>query len=335
MSTVLVTGGLGFIGSHTVVELVKAGYRPVIIDNLFNSEMSVLKNLEKLLGHKVSFYQTNYQDIDKIKDICSKESVTEIIHFAADKAVGESIEKPLKYYDNNVAGLIKLLVFCEDFGIKNFVFSSSCTVYGEPAHTPVTEDSPFKTAESPYGSTKQMCETILKDSTKVSSSFNSVALRYFNPIGAHPSSLIGELPKGNPANLIPFLMQAVSGAQKELTVFGNDYPTPDGTCIRDYIHVVDLAKAHVKSLKYLDNKPKSSYEVFNIGTGNGTSVLEAIKEFKNVTGRTVPYKIGPRRSGDIVSTYAETTKANKLLGWRAEKTLADALADAWRWQQTL
>jgi UDP-glucose 4-epimerase len=249
--------------------------------------------------------------------------------------VGESVQNPLKYYDNNVAGFITLLEFCETSPIQNIVFSSSCTVYGEPDQVPVTEQSPFKPAESPYGATKQMCEAILRDASKVSKTFNSIALRYFNPIGAHPSALIGELPIGVPANLIPFVTQAAAGVRDVLTVFGDDYPTPDGTCVRDYIHVVDLAKAHVQALRYLEKQQPASIEAVNIGTGTGNTVLDVIKTFEKVNGVKVPYKIGPRRSGDVIATYADTQKAQELLGWKAEKTLGDALADAWRWQQTL
>lgn len=335
MSNILVTGGAGFIGSHTVVELVEAGYNPVIVDNLQNSKPVVLERLERILGRPVTIYKQDYQDIAALQKVIQKESITGIIHFAADKAVGESTENPLKYYDNNVAGFIKLLEFCETSPIKNIVFSSSCTVYGEPDHVPVNEQSPFKPAESPYGATKQMCETILHDATKVSKQFNSIALRYFNPIGAHPSGLIGELPLGVPANLIPFVTQAAAGIRDKLTVFGDDYPTPDGTCIRDYIHVVDLAKAHVHALRYLEKQEPAAITELNIGTGKGCSVLEVIRTFEEATGVEVSYQIGPRRAGDVIETYADTKLAEKLLGWKAEKTISDALADAWRWQQTL
>jgi UDP-glucose 4-epimerase len=335
MKNILVTGGAGFIGSHTVVELVEAGYHPVIIDNFSNSEPPVIESLEKLLKQPVTFYEQDYQDIEKLQKVVEKENITGIIHFAAYKAVNESVNEPLKYYENNVGGLIKLLQYSETAPLENFVFSSSCTVYGEPDKVPVTEDSPVKPAESPYGTTKKMCEDILSDATKVTRKYNSISLRYFNPIGAHPSAMIGELPKGIPANLVPFVAQAAAGLRDKLVVFGNDYDTPDGSCIRDYIHVADLAKAHVKALDYLEKQPASHYETVNVGTGKGTSVLELLKTFENVNGVKVPYEIGPRRDGDIVATYASVDKAHELLGWRAEKSLADALADAWRWQQTL
>jgi UDP-glucose 4-epimerase len=336
MKAILVTGGLGFIGSHTVVELVAAGYRPVIVDDLSNSELGVIERLQKLVGHDISFYQQDFQDIEKLRKIIEEEQISGIIHFAAFKAVGESVGQPLKYYQNNVAGFIELLTICEEIKIvKNLVFSSSCTVYGEPDSLPVTEDSPVKPAASPYGASKQMCEIILRDTTTVSSSFNSLALRYFNPIGAHSSALIGELPLGVPANLVPFVTQTAAGLRDKLTVYGNDYLTPDGTCIRDYVHVVDLAKAHVKALAWLENQPSKSYETLNIGTGKGSSVLEVIDTFSQVTGVEVPYEIGPRREGDLISTYASVDKARSLIDWQSEYDLAAALGDAWRWQQSL
>ncbi len=336
MKTILVTGGAGFIGSHVVVELAQAGYQPVIIDNFSNSERSVVKALEKLLGQPVACYEQNYQDIARLKKVIQAEKPSGIIHFAAFKAVGELVQQPLKYYDNNVSGLVTLLEFLETTPlIKHFVFSSSCTVYGEPAKLPVTEDTPWQPASSPYADTKQMGEIIMRDTTAVSHGLNAVSLRYFNPIGAHPSALIGELPIGVPENLVPFITQTAAGLRPELTVFGDDYPTPDGSCIRDYIHVVDLAKAHVKALQYLEQKPAGFYDALNIGTGAGSSVLEVIKTFQQATGRKLPYKIGPRRPGDLIATYAATDKARKVLNWQAEKSLADALADAWRWQESL
>lgn len=335
MKTILVTGGAGFIGSHTVVELAQAGYRPVIVDNFNNSDRSVIDRLQKILGQPVKCYEQDYQDIESLAEVVAGEQIEGIIHFAAYKAVGESVKQPLKYYENNVAGLVKLLNFCETAGLKNFVFSSSCTVYGNPDKLPVTEDSPVKPAASPYGATKQMGESILQDSTKISQTLNSVALRYFNPIGAHESGLIGELPIGVPANLVPFVTQTAAGLRDKLTVYGNDYPTPDGSCIRDYIHVVDLAKAHVKALAYLENQPVATYDTVNIGTGTGSSVLEVINSFEAATGQQVAYEIGERREGDVVSTYASVDKAKATLGWQAEKTLKDALKDAWRWQQSL
>jgi UDP-glucose 4-epimerase len=335
MKNVLVTGGAGYIGSHAVVELINAGYNAVIIDNFANSEKSVMERLKKLTGKDISFYEQDYQDQPKLEYVLQKEKIDGVIHFAAHKAVGESVQQPLKYYNNNVVGLVKLLETLEKLRIPSLVFSSSCTVYGEADKLPLTEESPIKPAVSPYGSTKQMDETIIHDATTASQYLKSIALRYFNPVGAHPTALIGELPIGRPSILVPFIAQAAAGWHKELTVFGDDYPTPDGTCIRDYIHVVDLAKAHVKALEYLAGQQAAFYDVFNIGTGTGSSVFEVIKNFEKTTGQKVPYKVGPRREGDIMVSYASVDKANKLLGWKAELTLTDALADAWRWQQTL
>jgi UDP-glucose 4-epimerase len=335
MKKILVTGGAGYIGSHTVVELLEAGYEPVIVDNLSNSEHTVIEKLKQLTGKTISFYEQDFQDTVKLKQVILNEQVEGIIHFAAYKKVGESVEKPLMYYQNNVEGLIELLKLVEAMNIKNFVFSSSCTIYGDPDKLPVTEDSPIKPAVSPYGSTKQMGENMLKDFTVSSKSINALSLRYFNPVGAHPSALIGELPIGVPSILVPFVTQTAAGLRDKLTVFGDDYPTPDGSCVRDYVHVVDLAKAHVKALSYLENKSPGFYDVINIGTGQASSVLEVIKTFEEVTGQKVNYEIGPRREGDIVTTYAAVDKAKQELGWTSEKTLADALVDAWRWQQTL
>lgn len=332
---ILVTGGAGYIGSHTAAQLVEAGYRPVILDNFSNSQPSVKSRLKKLSGQNIPFYNHDYQDSAKLSDTLAKENIEGVIHFAAHKAVGESLQRPLKYYRNNVAGLVTLLETLERHAIPNLVFSSSCTVYGEPDSLPITETAETKPATSPYGATKQMCETIIRDSTAASPSLKSISLRYFNPIGAHPSALIGELPLGVPANLVPYVAQTAAKIRKELTVNGDDYPTPDGTCIRDYIHVVDLAKAHVKSLDYLFGQPAAFYDTFNIGAGKGNSVLEVIKTFQEVNNTQVPYKIGPRREGDIVKIYAAADKAKTKLGWQAELTLADALRDAWRWQQTL
>jgi len=335
LKNILVTGGAGFIGSHTVVELVNAGFNPIIIDNFSNSERSVIGRLEKIIGHGVSFYKGEFQDKKLLKEIAKKESIDGVIHFAAYKAVGESVEKPLKYYRNNVVGLVNLLEAIQELNIDNLVFSSSCTVYGQTDKLPLTEESPVQPAASPYGATKQMDEIIIRDATVAAKSMHSICLRYFNPIGAHPSALIGELPRGVPSILVPFITQTVAGWRDALTVFGDDYPTPDGTCVRDFIHVVDLAKAHIKALEHLDKQPAKYFDIFNIGTGKGNSVLEVIKTFEAATGETVPYKIGPRRAGDIVASYASVDKAKKKLGWAAEKPLSEALADAWRWQQTL
>jgi UDP-glucose 4-epimerase len=335
VKNILVTGGAGFIGSHTVVELSEAGYTPIIIDDFSNSEKSVISNLEKITGQKPLVYEGKFQDKDLLKKIFSENKVDGVIHFAAFKAVGESVARPLKYYQNNVDGLVSLLEVMEDQGISNLVFSSSCTVYGEADKLPLTEDAPVKPAASPYGATKQMDEIIIRDTSAASQNLRSLSLRYFNPIGAHPSALIGELPRGVPSILVPFITQAVAGWRDELTIFGNDYPTSDGTNIRDYIHVVDLAQAHVKALEYIAGQKPNFYDVVNLGTGKGSSVLEVIETFEKVTGQKVPYKIGPRRAGDVVAAYADVTKAQQVLGWSAEKTLTDALKDAWRWQQTL
>jgi UDP-glucose 4-epimerase len=335
MKQILVTGGAGFIGSHTVVELIGAGYQPIIVDDFSNSEKSVIDRLKQLTDHEIVYYEGKFQDKDLLAKIFGEHQIEGVIHFAAYKAVGESVEKPLKYYENNVAGLISLLEFLESRNIASLVFSSSCTVYGNAKKLPLTEESEVQAAASPYGATKQIGEEIIRDTTKASRSLRSIALRYFNPIGAHPSALIGELPRGVPSILVPFITQAVAGWRDELTVFGDDYSTPDGTCIRDYIHVVDLAKAHVKALEHLEKQKPTFYDVFNVGTGKGSSVLEVIRTFETATGQKVPYKIGPRRPGDIITNYADATKAKETLNWQAEKTLADALVDAWRWQQAL
>ena len=335
MKNILITGGTGFIGSHTVVELVNAGYNPVIIDNFSNSDRKVLDGLNTITSQDITFYEQNYQDTDRLKEVLENEKIDGVIHFAAYKAVGESVNAPLKYYDNNVSGLITLLEVMESVGVTNLVFSSSCTVYGEPDSLPITEESPIKPAESPYGATKQMSETIIQDATKASNNLRSLALRYFNPIGAHPTSKIGELPNGVPSNLLPFLTQTAAGIRDKLTVYGNDYPTSDGSCVRDYIHVVDLAKAHVKALELLEKQPAKYYNFINVGTGKGNSVLEIINTFEKVTGQKVNYEIGPRRSGDVVQIYAGVDKSKTLLNWQTEKTLEDALLDAWHWQQNL
>ncbi len=331
---ILVTGGLGFIGSHTVVELINSGYTPIIVDNLSNSQASVLQGITAITKTMPKFVEGDYADHKLLDKLIKKNKIEGIIHFAAFKAVEESTNKPLDYYQNNVAGLINLLQILNQNNISNVVFSSSCTVYGEPDTLPVTENAPFKPAESPYGATKQMCETILKDSFSAGLIKTAISLRYFNPIGAHPSSKIGELPLGTPANLVPFVTQTAIGQRRQLTIYGDDYPTPDGTCIRDYIHVVDLAKAHVKALELLQQKSKF-YDAINVGTGKGASVLEVINTFEKVNKTNVPHIIGPRRTGDIIEIYADTTKANKLLNWRASLTLSDALQDAWHWQQQL
>ena len=335
MKKILVTGGLGYIGSHTVVELQQSGYEVVIIDNLSNSTIYVLEKITSITGIKPAFLNIDLKEKQAVYGFFDTHKIDGIIHFAASKAVGESVEKPLEYYENNIGSLVHLLNGMRSAGISNFIFSSSCTVYGQADELPITESAPIKPAESPYGNTKQIGEEIIKDSTKVTD-IQAISLRYFNPIGAHVSAKIGELPIGVPQNLIPYVVQTAAGIRKELSIFGDDYNTPDGTAIRDYIHVVDLAKAHIVALKrLLDRKNKSSYEVFNLGTGKGNSVLEVVKSFERVTNQKVNYKIVGRRSGDITAAYADTTFANKELGWKAELSLDDALLSAWNWQKTL
>lgn len=329
---ILVTGGLGFIGSHTVVELQNEGFEVVIIDDLSNSKIEVLDGITSITKIKPEFVKLDLKNKKAVADFFAKHAISGVIHFAASKAVGESVEHPLKYYENNIASLVYLLEAMDKNGVFNIIFSSSCTVYGQADILPITEKAPSKPAESPYGNTKQIGEEILKDTTKVSD-LNSIALRYFNPIGAHESVKIGELPIGVPQNLIPFVTQTAAGIRKELSVFGDDYPTPDGTAVRDYIHVVDLAKAHISALKrLLDKKNNQKMEFFNIGTGKGSSVLEVIKAFEKVSGKKLNYKIVARREGDITSAYADTSLANKELGWKAELSLEDALDSAWKWQ---
>ena len=337
MPTILVTGGLGFIGSHTVVELQQAGYEVIIVDNLSNSSIEVLDRISKITGKKPIFEQIDLREKGKVQDFFQRyTSIEGVIHFAASKAVGESVEKPLLYYENNIASLIYILQELQRKEKSSFIFSSSCTVYGQADELPVSENAPFKQAESPYGNTKQINEEIIRDTCHISANIKAISLRYFNPIGAHSSALIGELPNGVPQNLVPYITQTAIGLRESLSVYGNDYPTPDGTCIRDYIHVVDLAKAHIAALeRLLKENNESNYEVFNIGTGKGSSVLEVIKAFEKVTGQALPYKIVGRRAGDVVSAYANTYKANKELLWKAELTLEDALLSAWNWEKKL
>lgn len=332
---VLVTGGLGFIGSHTVVELQQKGFEVVIIDDLSNSSIDVLGGITAITGKSPNFEQLDLKEKSKVETFFEKhKDIFGVIHFAASKAVGESVEKPLLYYENNLNTLIYMLKSVLDLETSNFIFSSSCTVYGQADQMPITEDAPTKPAESPYGNTKQIGEEIIKDTCKVHSKLNTIALRYFNPIGAHPSAKIGELPIGVPQNLVPFITQTAAGLRKELSVFGDDYPTPDGTCIRDYIHVVDLAKAHVIALERLiNNKNAYNYETYNLGTGTGSSVLEVIKSFEKVSGKSLPYKFAPKREGDVVQAYADTTLANTELGWKSESSLDDAMTSAWKWEQ--
>ena len=331
---ILVTGGLGFIGSHTVVELQREGFDVVIIDDLSNSKIEVLDGITAITNKKPEFVKLDLKNKKAVTDFFKEHSIAGVIHFAASKAVGESVEQPLKYYENNIASLVYLLEAMDKNNVENIIFSSSCTVYGQADVLPITEKAPIKPAESPYGNTKQIGEEILKDTTKISD-LNAIALRYFNPIGAHESVKIGELPIGIPQNLIPFVTQTAAGIRKELSVFGDDYPTPDGTAVRDYIHVVDLAKAHISALKrLLENKNKEKMEFFNIGTGKGSSVLEVIQAFEKVSGKKLNYKIVARREGDITSAYADTSMANKELGWKSELSLEEALDSAWKWQES-
>lgn len=337
MDKILVTGGLGFIGSHTVVELQKEGYEVVIIDNLSNASIDVLDGITSITGIKPLFEKLDLKDKEHVESFFKKHhDIKGVIHFAASKAVGESVQEPLMYYENNISTLVYILKELKQQSSANFIFSSSCTVYGQADELPITENAPIKVAESPYGNTKQIGEEIIRDTCKIAPHLKAIALRYFNPIGAHESAKIGELPLGVPQNLVPFITQTAIGIREQLSVFGNDYPTPDGTCIRDYIHVVDLAKAHVIALKrLLKNQNASNYEVFNLGTGKGSSVLEAIKSFEKVSGKTLNYKIVDRRKGDVISAYADTKKANEELGWKAELSLDDAMRSAWKWEQMI
>lgn len=334
---ILVTGGTGYIGSHTVVELQNAGYEVVIIDNLSNSNVGVLDGIERITGRRPAFVDGDCTDISTLRRLFTDYAgIKGIINFAASKAVGESIRRPLLYYRNNLNTLLNLLELMPEFGVGGIVFSSSCTVYGEPDRNPVDENAPIKKATSPYGNTKQISEEIITDTVNSGVGIKSVILRYFNPVGAHPSAEIGELPNGVPQNLIPYLTQTAIGIRKELSVFGDDYDTPDGSCIRDFINVVDLAKAHVAALKrLLERSDTERIEVFNLGTGEGVSVLELINTFEAATGVKVPYKIAARRDGDIVKVWADPKKANEVLGWKAEATLADTMLSAWLWQKRL
>lgn len=331
---ILVTGGLGFIGSHTVVALQERGFNVVIIDNLSNSSLEVLGGITKITKISPEFENFDLRNKDAVKAFFEKYSDIEgVIHFAASKAVGESVENPLLYYENNLNTLIYLLQQLKELQKGRFIFSSSCTVYGQADELPITEAAPVKKAESPYGNTKQIGEEIIADTCRVSPNLKAISLRYFNPIGAHPSANIGELPIGTPQNLVPFITQTAVGKRERLSVFGDDYPTPDGTCIRDYIHVMDLARAHVVALeRLLEEEQESEYEVFNLGTGKGNSVLEAIKAFEKVSGISLPYTITGRREGDITAAYADTRKAHDNLKWKAEYSIEDAMESAWKWQ---
>lgn len=337
MKKIIVTGGVGYIGSHTVVEFLKSGFKVVIIDNLSNSEIGVLDGIERITGIRPVFHKADVSEASEMEEVFLKHSdAVAVVHFAAFKAVGESVQKPLMYYKNNLQGIINVLKQMQKHNISNLVFSSSCTVYGQAELLPVTENTPVLKAESPYGNTKKICEEIINDAINSDAKLNAISLRYFNPIGAHHSAEIGELPIGVPNNLLPFITQTAIGLREQLNVFGNDYKTPDGTAIRDYINVVDLAKAHVIAIRrLLEKKNERSYEVFNIGTGKGTSVMEIIKTFEKVTNVKLNYRIVGRRSGDIEQIWADTTKANKVLGWKASETLENTIKSAWEWESKL
>jgi UDP-glucose 4-epimerase len=334
---ILVTGGAGFIGSHTVVALQEAGHTPIIIDNFCNSQASVLDGIEKILGSRPKIHVGDCTDRVFLEKVFSQESIDGVIHFAALKSVGESIANPEQYHQNNVGSLEAVLDAALRYNVRAFVFSSSATVYGEPDVLPIPETAPRKPATSPYGETKQICEDRLQEAASNHDTLHSIALRYFNPIGAHPSGLIGELPIGTPNNLVPYLTQTAAGLREQLTIHGNDYPTPDGTCIRDYLHVMDLATAHIAALEALSSgaKPRPAYDVYNVGTGRGTSVQELLDTFTQATGVPVPHIIGPRRPGDIVSCYADPSKIQQELGWQAKLSVSQALTDAWNWQKSL
>ena len=333
---VLVTGGTGYIGSHTTVELLEAGYEVVIVDNLSNSERSVLEGIRKITGQRVPFHKVDCRSLAALRRVFAKHPFDAVIHFAASKAVGESVQEPLLYYQNNLVSLMNILELMREFKVPNLVFSSSCTVYGQAEKLPVSEQTPRREATSPYGNTKHMCEDIIRDSVAAYPGIRAIALRYFNPIGAHPSAEIGELPRGVPNNLIPFVTQTAAGIRPMLSVFGDDYNTPDGSCIRDYINVTDLAKAHVVAVgRMTDEKMKQPFEVFNIGTGTGVSTLDVVRTFEKVNNLKLNDKIVGRRAGDIEAVWADPTYANEVLGWKAEKTLEETLRSAWKWQQHL
>jgi UDP-glucose 4-epimerase len=334
---IVVTGGTGYIGSHTAVELIEDGFEVILIDNLYNSEAEVADRIGKITGTKPRLEVIDLCDREKLDDFFKRnKDVSAIIHFAAYKAVGESVSKPLEYYRNNLVSLINILEGMKNYAVPAIVFSSSCTVYGQPEKLPVTEDAPIQPAISPYGNTKQIGEEIIRDSVAVNKNIKAISLRYFNPIGAHKSALIGELPRGVPENLVPFITQTAMGLRDELKIFGDDYNTPDGSCIRDYLHVVDLAKAHVIAVKrMLENKNKLDYEVFNLGTGKGVSVLEAIKSFERVSGIKLKYKITGRRAGDIEKIWADPTFANRELGWKTLSSLDEAMKTAWEWEKAV
>lgn len=332
---VLVTGAAGYIGAHTVVELFNSGYEPIMIDNFAKSDKTLLAGIQKITGKTFKFYEGDCNDSQFVERVFSQEQdLVCVLHFAAFKSVGESVAEPLMYYKNNVGSLVTLLDAMKKYNHKNLIFSSSCTVYGQPDVIPVAESAPFKKAESPYGATKQMCERILED--VVSSGFKIISLRYFNPIGAHPSGLLGELPVGPPNNLVPYITQTAAKVREKLTVFGNDYNTPDGSCVRDFIHVVDLAEAHVRAMEFVGrNQTPTLLETFNLGTGVGVSVLQLVNEFKKVTSVELPFTIGPRRPGDVEKVYGDPSKANKMLNWKTRFTIQDSLLHAWNWEKKI
>ncbi len=333
---ILVTGGAGYIGSHTVVQLIESGYTPVIVDDLRNAHAKSLDGIKKITGKEIIHQPIDVCDLTALEKVFSNYSFEGIIHFAAYKAVGESVEQPLKYYRNNILGLVNVLELAQKFNVKNIVFSSSCTVYGEPENEKVvTENSPIQIANSPYGNTKQIGEEIIQDFIKSGVDCKILNLRYFNPVGAHPSSIIGEFPLGKPNNLMPVITQTAVGKLPKITVFGNDYDTIDGTCVRDYIHVMDVAEAHVKGINWLKNQDKSLVEQLNIGTGKGTSVLELINTFEEISGQKLNWEFGPRRSGDVVEIFADVTKMLNLMNWKPNRTAKDAVIDAWNWEQKL
>lgn len=332
---ILVTGGMGFIGSHTIVELYNSGHTPIIVDNLANSNTDVLPGLQKITGQHFPFYQIDCNDALSLDQVFQENDIDGVIHFAASKAVGESVEKPLFYYQNNVGSLMVLLSLMEKHNCHKLIFSSSCTVYGQPDELPATETTPKKPAQSPYGNTKQVCEEIIEDITKANTQLSAISLRYFNPIGAHPSSHIGELPLGVPSNLVPYIIQSAAGLRGPLTIHGGDYNTSDGTCVRDYIHVVDLARAHVASIEYLSHNPDLHFDIFNLGTGRGNTVLEVVHAFEKVAKKPLEYTIGPRRPGDVEQVFGDVSKSARDLDWKTELSLEDSLRDAWNWQLNL
>ena len=331
---ILLTGGAGYIGAHTAVELIEQGFNVVLIDDFSKSDNSLLSGVEKITGKKLNFVEGDCKDADLLDQLFSKEKFDSVIHFAAYKSVNESVREPLMYYDNNLRSMTELLRAMANNNVNEFIFSSSCTVYGQPDLVPVDESASFKKAESPYGATKQMCERFLEDITAVNKNLKAISLRYFNPIGAHPSALIGELPIGAPNNLVPYITQTAIGLREKLVVFGSDYKTPDGSCVRDFIHVVDLAQAHVRAVEKINDMP-SNNEAFNIGSGNGETVLGLVKKFIEVTGVKLNYEIGPRRAGDIEKVYANPAKSKKLLGWQTKLSIEESLRDAWKWEKEL